>query len=200
MELPTDQLSLKDRAFLERLRKSEIPIWRKPIGRLLVVVGFLMLTTYLVARLLHVFNHNPPLFFMGIIGILAGAIQLQQVRYQTIVRHLPIERDRQENGPVDPNADPLSQNALKLLVKLRKSKARFWRKAVGWLFVALAIAVLGLCLLAVLLDVGGGPFLLIGIILLLAGSIELQEDQYRRIIHRLLVETYAGQTEGVTPD
>ncbi|HEX5243339.1 MAG TPA: hypothetical protein VFW23_08745 [Tepidisphaeraceae bacterium] len=80
------------------------------------------------------------------------------------------------------------------------SKVRFWRKTVGWLFVALAVAVLGLCLLAVLLDVGGGPFLLIGIILLLAGSIELQEDQYRRIIHRLLMETYAGKTEGVTPD
>jgi len=192
--LPTDQLSRKDRAFLERLRKSEVPYWRKPIGWLLVALGFSMLAMNLVARMLHTVNHSGPLFFTGIIGLLAGAIQLQEVRYQTIVHHLLIARNGggekagAESEQMEPTFNQLSPNDRKFLDRLRKSRADFSRKSIGWLLISFGCLVLVLCLLSILLQVGGSPFLFIGTIGLLAGLIELGEVRYRRIVRRLLVK------------
>jgi hypothetical protein len=85
-------LSARDMKFLERLKRAEVPYWRKPVGYVWITIGVVLL-------LLHVFGLVAGLvtqivstrFMEGLFAILLGGVELQEFRYQRIVRFVLLD-------------------------------------------------------------------------------------------------------------
>jgi hypothetical protein len=94
MKLSDNELSSDEHRFLQRLKTSEVPYWRKPLGHLATSGGILLILLHIVAVIAGFANHiiASPVLFGGATALVSGLVQLQEIRYQRIIKYLLLEQ------------------------------------------------------------------------------------------------------------
>lgn len=84
------ELSVREMKFLQRLNAAEVPYWRKPYGWLMTSAGTFLMLLHAIAVVARLASHiiYSPLFLTGLLFFFAGGYQLQEFRYQRIVRYM----------------------------------------------------------------------------------------------------------------
>src|SRR5580658_4719936 len=87
-------LPARDMKFLERLKRAEVPYWRKPFGYFSITIGVLLLLLHMIGLVDSLVTQVVNTQFMeGLFAIMLGVVQLQEFRYQRIVRYVLLEAE-----------------------------------------------------------------------------------------------------------
>jgi hypothetical protein len=90
-------LPARDMKFLERLKRAQVPYWRKPFGYGWIAVGVALLLLHAIALATGLAPHIVSTRLMeGLFAILLGWVELQEFRYQRIVRFVLLEGGARE--------------------------------------------------------------------------------------------------------
>lgn len=86
----SSDITLKDRAFLRKLKVASVPHWRKAISLLMMTMAVVLLLLHLIAFVAGMTSQifTSWRFSFAIITFLGGIIELQEARYQRIIKYL----------------------------------------------------------------------------------------------------------------
>jgi hypothetical protein len=102
------ELSAQEMKFLQKLNAAEVPYWRKPVGWQMISVGTFFLLLHAIAVVAGLANHiiYSPLFLTGLLCFFTGGYELQEFRYQKIIRYMLLNEKKMSS--VDGNKETQS--------------------------------------------------------------------------------------------